>query len=57
MAAQLMPLVMSAEGGPAVVLLDIKDGEVVPPHATKSHLRLQGRLDWVFNNGGAGMDG
>lgn len=52
-----MPLVMSAEGGPAVVLLDIKDGEVVPPHATKSHLRLQGRLDWVFNNGGAGMDG
>lgn len=48
--AQLIPLAMTAKGAPAVVLLDVKDGDVVPPHATKSHLRLltvlSGDMSW-----------
>lgn len=48
--AQLTPLVLDAEGAPAVVLLDLDAGDEVPPHATKSGLRLltvlQGDLSW-----------
>ena len=48
--AQLTPLALSAEGAPAVVLLDLDAGVVVPPHATKTGLRLltviSGDMSW-----------
>ncbi|MEP2760556.1 MAG: cupin domain-containing protein [Roseibium sp.] len=48
--ADLTPLAVSASGAPAVVLLDLEKGEVVPPHATKEGLRmmtvLKGELFW-----------
>jgi hypothetical protein len=39
-AAQLTPLALTVVGAPAVILLDLEDGEVVPPHATDAGLRL-----------------
>lgn len=49
-AATLTPLVLSAAGEPAVVLLDVAAGQVVPPHATESGLRLltviSGDMSW-----------
>ena len=49
-AADLTPLAVSPEGAPAVVLLDVKAGVVVPPHAAKSGLRiltvLKGDMSW-----------
>lgn len=46
----LIPLALSATGSPAVVLLDVAAGDVVPPHATESGLRLStvvsGTLYW-----------
>ena len=48
--AYLTPLAVSAEGAPVVVLLDVKAGVVVPPHAAKSGLRLltvlKGDMSW-----------
>lgn len=48
--AQLTPLVLDAAGKPAVVLLDVAAGDVVPPHTAKSGLRLMtvlsGDLFW-----------
>ena len=48
--ANLTPLVVSAEGAPVVVFLDVKAGDVVPPHAAKSGLRLltvlKGDMSW-----------
>ena len=48
--ATLTPLALSDSGAPAVVLLDLEAGEVVPPHATDSGLRLltvlSGDLFW-----------
>lgn len=48
--AQLTPLVIDADGAPAVVLLDLDKGVEVPPHATKSGVRLltvlQGDMSW-----------
>jgi len=48
--ATLTPLALSAAGSPAAVLLDLAAGEVVPPHATESGLRLltvlSGDLFW-----------
>ena len=48
--ADLTPLAVSASGEPAVVLLDLDAGEVVPPHAAKSGLRLltviSGAMSW-----------
>lgn len=48
--ADLTPLAVSAEGAPAVILLDLAAGDVVPPHAAKTDLRLltvlKGDLYW-----------
>lgn len=48
--ATLTPLALSAAGSPAAVLLDLEAGEVVPPHATESGIRLltvlSGDLFW-----------
>lgn len=48
--AELTPLAMSASGSPAVVLLSLDAGDVVPPHAAKSGLRLltviSGDMSW-----------
>ena len=48
--AELTPLAVSPSGTPAVVLLDLDAGDVVPPHATKSGLRLltvlSGDMSW-----------
>ena len=48
--ADLIPLVISADGAPAVVLLDLDAGDIVPPHATESGLRLMtvlsGDMSW-----------
>ncbi|MEO1222669.1 MAG: hypothetical protein AAFX92_00445 [Pseudomonadota bacterium] len=48
--AELTPLAVSAAGAPAVVLLDLDNGDVVPPHATESGLRLltvlSGEMSW-----------
>lgn len=49
-AATLTPLALSSGGNPAVVLLDVAAGQVVPPHATESGLRLltvvSGDMSW-----------
>lgn len=49
-AADLTPLAVSAKGAPVVVLLEVKAGVVVPPHAAKSGLRLltvlKGEMSW-----------
>lgn len=48
--AELTPLALSADGTPAVVLLDVAAGDVVPPHAAIGALRiltvLSGELSW-----------
>ena len=48
--AELTPLAVTPDGVPAVVLLDLDKGDVVPPHATKSGLRLltvlSGEMSW-----------
>lgn len=48
--AELTPLALSQSGTPAVVLLDLDAGDVVPPHATESGLRLltvvSGEMSW-----------
>ena len=48
--AQLTPLAVSPSGEPTVVLLDLDSGDVVPPHATESGLRLltviSGAMSW-----------
>lgn len=48
--AEVTPLAVSAEGSPAVILLDLDAGDVVPPHATDSGLRLltviSGEVSW-----------
>lgn len=48
--ATLTPLALSRGGKPAVVLLDLEAGEVVPPHATEAHSRLltvlSGEVSW-----------
>lgn len=48
--AQLTPLALTPDGAPAVILLDLEDGEVVPPHATETGLRLltviAGDMSW-----------
>ena len=38
--ADLIPLAVSPSSKPAVVLIGLEEGEVVPPHATESGLRL-----------------
>lgn len=38
--ATLTPLALTAGGSPAVVLLDVAAGDIVPPHAADSDLRL-----------------
>ena len=49
-AADLTPLAVSAKGATAVVLLEVKAGVVVPPHAAKNGLRLltvvKGAMSW-----------
>ncbi|MEM1427901.1 MAG: hypothetical protein AAGG09_00430 [Pseudomonadota bacterium] len=56
--AELTPLALSAEGAPAVVLLSLDAGDVVPPHAAESGLRLltvlSGDLSW---GDGGSIDG
>lgn len=48
--ATLTPMALTAEGNPAVVLLDVAEGDVVPAHAAGSGLRLitvvSGTLYW-----------
>jgi len=48
--AELTPLAVTADGTPAVVLLELGDGVVVPPHATDTGLRLltvlSGEMSW-----------
>ncbi|HBP53880.1 MAG TPA: hypothetical protein DD643_05865 [Synechococcus sp. UBA8638] len=48
--AYLTPLAVSEAGTPVVALLDLRVGDVVPPHATASGLRLltvlKGNLSW-----------
>ena len=48
--ADLTPLAVSEAGTPVVALLDLRAGDVVPPHVTASGLRLltvlQGNLSW-----------
>lgn len=48
--AQLTPLALTPDGSPAVVLLDLEAGAVVPPHKTESGLRLltviAGDMSW-----------
>lgn len=48
--ATLTPLAVSASGSPAVVLLDLDAGELVPPHAAEDGLRLltvlSGDMSW-----------
>ncbi len=48
--AQLTPLAMTSEGAPAVLLLSLDAGDVVPPHATENGLRLltvlSGEMSW-----------
>ena len=48
--AELTPLAITSEGAPAIVLLDLQAGDVVPPHATETGLRLltviSGDMSW-----------
>lgn len=48
--ADLTPLAVSSSGVPVVVLLDLDAGDVVPPHAAESGLRLltviSGAMSW-----------
>ncbi|MEM8822213.1 MAG: hypothetical protein AAGF30_01255 [Pseudomonadota bacterium] len=48
--AELTPIAISESGKPAVVLLSLDAGDVVPPHATESGLRLltvlSGEMSW-----------
>ena len=48
--AELTPLALTSDGAPAVVLLDLEAGDVVPPHATETGLRLltviSGQMSW-----------
>ena len=48
--AKLTPLALSPSGTPAVVLLDLEAGDVVPPHASKTGLRpltvIFGDISW-----------
>ncbi|MES0808107.1 hypothetical protein ABLO27_01405 [Roseibium sp. SCPC15] len=48
--AFVTPLAVSPSGQPAIVVLDVESGKVVPPHATKSGLRLltvlSGDMSW-----------
>ena len=48
--AQLTPLALTPDGAPAVILRDLEDGDVVPPHATETGLRLltvlAGDMSW-----------
>lgn len=48
--AELTPLAVSKDGTPTVVLLHVKEGDVVPPHAASDGLRLltvlSGELFW-----------
>ena len=48
--AKVTPLAMTAEGVPAMLIMSLKDGDVVPPHATDGGLRLltvlSGTLSW-----------
>lgn len=48
--AELTPLAVSPDGEPAVLLLALEAGEVVPPHAAQSGLRLltvlSGEMSW-----------
>ncbi len=48
--AQITPLALDAAGDPLVILLDLSEGDVVPPHAARSNLRLltvlSGTLYW-----------
>ncbi len=48
--AELTPLAMTADDAPSMVLLSLDEGDVVPPHATKSGLRLltvlSGDMSW-----------
>ena len=49
--ADLTPLAVSPSGKPVVVLLDLDAGDVVPPHAAESGLRLltviSGAMSWA----------
>ncbi|MEM8786867.1 MAG: hypothetical protein AAGE76_01245 [Pseudomonadota bacterium] len=48
--AELTPLALTADGAPAMLLLSLDAGDVVPPHATESGLRmltvLSGEMSW-----------
>ncbi|MBK0329519.1 hypothetical protein I5535_19800 [Rhodobacteraceae bacterium F11138] len=48
--AELTPLAVTTENTPAVVLLSLDAGDVVPPHATEGSLRLltvlSGDMSW-----------
>lgn len=48
--AELTPLALTSEGDPAMLLLSLDAGDVVPPHATESGLRLltvlSGEMSW-----------
>ena len=48
--ATLTPLAITDGGKPSVALLDLADGEIVPPHATQQGIRLltvlKGELFW-----------
>lgn len=48
--AELTPLALNSAGKPAVVLLDLAAGDVVPPHAAQGGLRLltvlSGEMSW-----------
>ena len=52
--AELTPLAVTPGGSPAIVLLDLDAGAVVPPHATKTGLRLltvlSGDMSWGDGN-------
>ncbi|MEM6972891.1 MAG: cupin domain-containing protein [Pseudomonadota bacterium] len=48
--AEVTPLLLSAEGRPSVVILSLDADDVVPPHATRSGVRLltviSGEMSW-----------
>ena len=49
-AADLRPIALTHDGVPSVVVVEVENGVVVPPHATKTGLRLlavlSGDLSW-----------